>query len=480
MSKYNYYILIACVALLGSSCKKSFLDVPERSSIARQDYVVDLKTTGDFLNGTYVLLAQNFYTGYNQVYPEIVADNVKPITTYYNFLTDHYKWVQLVNPNIISELWKSGYQVARSCNFVIEKASLYRDQSAAKADDLIGQAYALRALVYFTTVNVFAQSYNFTGDASHPGIPYIKTYDWTQPVSRQTVAEVYDNAIEDLKTALDLLPANPSNVSPASQYTLVMNQKAAKALLARIFLFKADYAKARDMAVAVGNEVPLLTGSDYPSKLFTLNEKEALFQVAPAISNGVTAYFTNFQGGYLYSGIVTQFLATSDVATLLTQDPNDARKAWISSGGTASDTIVKYPRNVIAGFSPVSASYYPTILRSSEMFLTAAESYAHLGNEDSARYYLNAIRIRANPSASPSTTTGSQLLEAIYTERRKELAFEGLRMFDLLRWKKPVDRVDIVNDAPTHLPYPNNKAIAPIPEMDVKLLGIAQNPGYSQ
>ena len=113
------------------------------------------------------------------------------------------------------------------------------------------------------------------------------------------------------------------------------------------------------------------------------------------------------------------------------------------------------------------------------MYLTAAEAYAKVNREDSAKYFLDAIRMRANSSASPTTATGNALLDIIYTERRKELAFEGLRMFDLLRWKKGVARsADVTNGAPLSLPYPSNKAIAPIPPGDIKIGGLQQNPGY--
>jgi starch-binding outer membrane protein, SusD/RagB family len=112
------------------------------------------------------------------------------------------------------------------------------------------------------------------------------------------------------------------------------------------------------------------------------------------------------------------------------------------------------------------------------MYLTAAESYAHLSNTDSARYYLDAIRIRANSSAASSMATGPALLDSIYKERRKELAFEGTRMFDLLRWKKGVNRPDETNPAFKTLSYPNNKAIAPVPTVDVEVSGMSQNPGY--
>ena len=63
-------------------------------------------------------------------------------------------------------------------------------------------------------------------------------------------------------------------------------------------------------------------------------------------------------------------------------------------------------------------------------------------------------------------------------ERRKELAFESLRMADLQRWKAGVHRMDVLPGYPANLPFPNDKAIAPIPLADITYTGIPQNSGY--
>lgn len=466
---------IAFIILLGiiTSCKKDFLDVEDQSSITRQQYVKDLKTLDEFMNGIYIMLTRDLYDAPNQVYPEIIADNIKTKTAGTRLINE-YKWSQRSDASSTTFYYQ--YKIIKACNFVIENVAAYRNEAPSKADDLKAQAMAIRALVNFTLVNVYAQSYNFTDNASHLGIALTISADPFEPITkRNTVEEVYKAIIDDLNTAIPLFASE--DVASA----LIINKVAAKGLLSRVLLFKGDYNGARNLATEVLAKVPIMGAAEYPANLFSYTETEALFQLLPASPAIVDGSFTsNFQGGY-FQGFTfqIQYYATQDIATLLTQDPQDSRQSWVTfvSGNWR---ITKYPQDVIQGIEPVTQSYYPSILRSSEMCLTAAEASAKLNMEDDARTYLDAIRMRANPAASPTTATGNDLLELIYTERRKELAFEGLRMFDLLRWKKGVNRgADVTNGAEAQLPYPSNKAIAPIPLKDVQIIGLPQNPGYN-
>jgi hypothetical protein len=483
MKQFRYLPIVALLIISIISCKKSFLDdVTSKDTLYRQDYITDLKSTDEYLTGIYSRVGANLFSANHMIYPDLVADNLKPVTGSSNGATPmaaSYEWNQQANEmssgfSMITNgancngLSYGAYQIIRSCNFVLEKADEFQSQNPALADDMKGQAYAIRALTHFILVNFFAQAYNFTADASHPGIAYVITSNWTDPLnSRNTVAEVYAKVISDLNNAFSLIPASTSS-------TLTINRNAVKALLARVYLFKGDWIIAKNLAREIGIAVPIMTGVNYPIKLFTLQETEALFQIPPAVF-GTNQYNTNFVS--ISFKTFNYFKATSDISQMLNEDPNDTRKAWVSLV-SGSWNVVKFPEGIVAGINPATGSYYHSVIRSSEMYLTAAEAYAQLNNVDSARFYLDAIRKRANPTAIASTLSGAALLEAIYKERRKELAFEGLRMFDLLRWKKGVNRLDALSATVKELPYPSNKAIAPIPVLDVKVSGFTQNLDY--
>ena len=71
--------------------------------------------------------------------------------------------------------------------------------------------------------------------------------------------------------------------------------------------------------------------------------------------------------------------------------------------------------------------------RYGEILLNYAEAKFELGDEETAREYVNLVRARVNMP--PVTSSGIALRDRIRHERRIELAFEGHRFFDVRRWK---------------------------------------------
>lgn len=474
MKHLKYLILIG---ILFCSCTKNFLDVENTQQLYRESYVKDLTTMQEYVRGVYYNLTFTIEAGEsNSMYAEIAADNIRPFSSTSSPNTSsYYNWSQEAVTSAIKNmntLWKNSYTTIRMCSFVIDNVDEYRKENPEWADDIKGQALAMRALLYFKLINVFAQPYTFTGDASHPGVPYITTSDITQPYSRQSTSEVYSGMIADLTRAITLLPETGTD----NRY---MNRLAAKGLLARVYLFKEDYANAKIMAEDVVNLVPLMTtAAGYPNDIFKFKQPgstEVLFQVSPGPSAVLGKYVR---------GATVKYYATADVGGALQEYPNDVRRNWIKDttvSGVKYKLIRKFPLSVAPDVPTVTdpeIAYYSPILRSSEMTLIAAEAAAKTGNETTARAHLNAIRKRANPSIADVDISGTALLDSIYKERRKELSFEGLRMFDLQRWKTGVSRTDVVSGTASNLKYADDKTIAPIPPDEIKLVGIPQNTGY--
>lgn len=475
--KYISLITVVFVMIL-NSCTKDFLDVPNTSQLYRETYVKDLITLREYLRGAYFRFYTNVEAGETTMaYPEVAADNIRPLSITSSQATiSHYNWVQEAVPSAIRNmtgLWRESYSAIRNLSFVIRTVDKYRSENEAEADAIKGEALAMRALLHSKLVNVFAQPYGYTNDASHIGIPYIATDDITQPYSRQSVEEVYNAMISDLDAAISLLPAATGDIR-------LMNRRAAKALLARIYLFKNDYAKAKTLAIEVLNEVPLMTiAGGYPVDIFKWKGQsvtETLFQTTSGTSNAF--------GRWLRRAPIS-LVATNDLAMLLLESTSDIRSSWVKDTIVAGNhhwLVKKFPTGVTPenpNVSSVDVAYNAPIIRSSEMFLTAAEAAAKTNDEDAARTYLNAVRKRADPSRPDLTTGGDALLDSIYKERRKELAFEGIRLFDLLRLKKDVVRTEVLPGSPAVLPYPNDKAIAPLPLDEIRIGNLPQNAGYN-
>lgn len=472
--KFNKYLFILIAGFL-SSCTKGFLDVNNTQQLYRESYVKDLTTMHEYLRGTYYHICLNVEGGeVNSTYVEL-ADNLRPVSATSSPNTAaNYNWVQEANAFSaagLNPVWRQSYMTIRMCNFIIDNVDKYRDENPALADNIRGQALAIRAFIYFKLINTYAQPYTFTVDASHPGVPHITTSDITQPYTRNSVREIYAAMIADLTGAIQLLPAATTDIR-------YMSRNGAKALLARVYLFKEDYANAKALAEEVLNQVPLMTiAAGYPNDVFKFKaatNTETIFQIIPSTSSF----------GRWVKRSPVKLSATSDIADMLQENSNDIRKNWIKDtiiSATTFRLVKKTPDNVSPEFpliTPGDVAYYPPVLRSSEMFLTAAEAAAKTNDETLARKYLNDIRKRANPSIADVTASSTALLDSIYKERRKELSFEGLRLFDLQRWKKGISRTDVLAGSPGHLPYPSNQAIGPIPADEVQLSGIPQNSGY--
>ena len=213
-----------------AGCGKNFFETPPTTSAEQSTFITNLASCEQLLNGAYRTALDGFYWGLNLIYPELIADNVKPVPggTYFNV---QYNWKQIAattsTGDNLNEYWNGYYKTIRNVAFVTENIDRFRNENPTKADNIKGQALVLRAWMHFDLVNRFAQPYKFSSDASHPGIPYITFTDYSAPLKRISVKEVYDKIIKDMQDGIALLPANAST----KRY---IGGNTAKALLARV------------------------------------------------------------------------------------------------------------------------------------------------------------------------------------------------------------------------------------------------------
>ncbi|MBU2915029.1 RagB/SusD family nutrient uptake outer membrane protein [Reichenbachiella agariperforans] len=130
------------------------------------------------------------------------------------------------------------------------------------------------------------------------------------------------------------------------------------------------------------------------------------------------------------------------------------------------------------------------MMRYAEVLLIAAEASVELGNNAAAVSYINRVRARARnaagagdakypPSPVPADITGTVTIDDVLEERRLELAFEGVRWYDIIRRKKGDVFLGAAPALETRNFDPARDYLWPKFDVDVTLLdGLTQNPGY--
>ena len=165
----------------------------------------------------------------------------------------------------------------------------------------------------------------------------------------------------------------------------------------------------------------------------------------------------------------------------------------IEGDGTTQDTTYAEDGSTILEIETYNRKVYATgeraadrwghnrrVIRYADVLLMAAEALNETGSSPQALIYLNEVRQRArgeNDQLLPdiTTTDPNQLREIIYEERSRELAFEGLRYWDLIR-------TDRAEEVLTPLGFEAGKhELFPIPQSEINISEgkISQNPNWN-
>jgi hypothetical protein len=112
-------------------------------------------------------------------------------------------------------------------------------------------------------------------------------------------------------------------------------------------------------------------------------------------------------------------------------------------------------------------------IRYADVLLMAAEAYnrSTTPNDTKAQQYLNLVRARAFGNTQNNiSATGAALRQAIWDERRLELAMEGDRFFDLVRTGQAASKITGF--------VAGKHEVFPIPQAEVDISVLTQNSGY--
>lgn len=318
----------------------------------------------------------------------------------------------------------------------------------------MAEAYTIRAMAHFDLVRVFAQSYNYTSDGSHEGI-IIRKKNTTGSVDSffSSAKQVYDFISSDLDSAI-VLYNNSVAIYASGTDKSWLSADAASALRAKVALYKSDWAAVVSFTTPLITKYPLTSNSQYAGAFYKqAYASESIFELSQ----------TNLASGSIgdnYNNTNNLFginASTNDLLNLFAV--GDIR------GTMFFDTILsgtKYSFTKKYRGTADSANNIK-IIRSSDMVLARAEANVQLNNFTSALTDLNNIRRRANPTTAILNITNKQeLLDSIFTERRRELCFESQLFFDISRQKRNLVRIDCTASTKS-FSYPNDNYACPKP-----------------
>ncbi|MEE9364113.1 MAG: RagB/SusD family nutrient uptake outer membrane protein [Cellulophaga sp.] len=270
---------------------------------------------------------------------EYPGDNVALSGGTSDHLFFFYNYQAITTNSRAARFWRNSYKITVGANLMIEKIA---EGESTESDQLLGENYYLRGLVYFQMGNLFGKPYNQGG--SNLSIPLKLTSDTEDRPDRHTVEEVYAQVISDLLKAESLMNAN-RGASFASK-------EAAQALLSRVYLYMEDNAKAEEFADKVinsGNYSLLANGAfKEMNKLTPDQNSEAIFAVALSSKSDLLGQWDDWYTiGSFYASVEGsgwgEMYASRTYMDLIDKNPQDARKSFIAPQYELDDAGEKTP-----------------------------------------------------------------------------------------------------------------------------------------
>lgn len=497
--KRNLIILTAAISLY--SCSDDFLVVEPKGSYLEDNYFkneaqaytavvatydVVRKQSGGFENMISILNAgsDDFYAGGGS------STDGAGIQSWSNYT---------ITPNLIPiSYWSDFYQGVFRANVLLAKLpGVTMDENVKKR--FAAEGKALRAYYYFQLVTMFGDIPFYTTNL---------TTDQFYTIQKSPAADVYAQIETDLLEAIPDLPATLSLDTEAGR----LNRGAAQAILGKVYLFQHKNTEAAAQFAEV-NGTPGGTNqygnhllANY-ADLWVIDNKynaESIFECAHTnksnadwsfwgsgydegnslnVMVGPRGYSANNSNAPNYRTGWSFNPATLDLVAALNGDPRmDATLANIGGLAAAGDAayspgymdtgyfLKKFMPKVTdastgGGATDLNFKQNTYIIRLADTYLMEAEALNGQGAR--AQALLDAVRARVGLASTPVS------LDAIYLERRKELAGEGHRWHDLVRSGKAATVLaprGFVAGKHEHWPIPLNETLNTM---------ITQNPAYN-
>lgn len=460
----RYHILLAGLLLFSAGSCKKFVDtnIPP-NELAQELAFTDDKTATSSVVGLYSEMnALNYYWANSLVnyLTAMQADDMYYYTGFENYDV-FLKNTLLPSSQYVQSYWRDIYSYIYHANACIEGLSSSTILTPAVKNQLLGEAYFMRAFLHFYLVNMFGDvplitSTNFAENSVKP---------------RDKTSVVYDQIIKDLKDAKSLMGDNyPSGnrVRP--------NKAAATALLARTYLYTKQWALAETEATEILNNKQYALLKDL-NTVFLANSKEAIWQLQPVNTAGGRNTWEGFTSTPA-TPTGTPLFRLDTMNLIKKFEANDLRLAnWTGFRKLSSGATVYFPyKYKIRTNLGAAVTEYSMVMRLAEQFLIRAEARVKQDKLDDGRADLDSVRIRAGLLALPTNLDKDALLLAVEHERQTELFVEwGHRWFDLKRTGRSSAVLAPIKGAN----WQSTDTLYPIPINATKTnIYLSQNDGY--
>lgn len=491
MKAKNIIYITALVMLFTTSCKKA-LELDQKGVYNSDNY---FKTQADAVNaitGIYSLLEGEDYIAHAETTFDVASDD-------YWRSGDHSEDEAIENLTYdasnaqVNYSWKWKYEtVNRSTNCILNIPKITAIDPAIKTRSM-GEAYFFRAFGYWRLMVIY-------GD-----VPIITEDDYTKQtfnVPKSPIEDVRKQIESDLKLAIANLPESYGAADRGR-----VSKGTALGLLTKLYMYWEKFPEAIATGQQVVSNSNYALAANYQDNFTRKNETstELLFSIQAVqniIQNDFTVYYIPRPwGGYGFSqplqGLANEFEANDPrkQATLLgVGDQIDIGDGKGLTTFTSDLSATGYVFRKYAVFNSATAgggvdhSFAVPLMRSADIYLLVAEALIRTQGAGAGDALINQIRHRASASLKP--VSGAGMKELIH-ERRVELAGEGERHQDLMRWDKDkiVDIAAIYNLSISKAPIDQNKNVIfvrpkhyyyPIPQVEIdKSKGVLiQNPNF--
>ena len=457
MKKYKLHILFfTASAILFSSCKK-FLDLKPIDSPTEDNFYVDEKGLQGGLTAAYDALQDNGLYGnvllsLTEIRSDNMEDNDQGASGGVRYQIESF--AERPDNTLVTEAWLATFKAIYRCNVVLSRAPEIAMDSTRKKQ-IVGQASFLRALNYFNATRLWGRV---------PLITSPQTSAEARSNTRADTAAIYDQIISDLTVAVNSLPTSwpDAQRGKATSY-------AARGLLGKVYLYQKKY----DLAVTTIE--PLITAIN-AGTIVALVPQPSTFPNAMKTSKDIIFSARFLSGGIGESVHQNNRFRNVGGNNAVIMPPSlfetgDNRKALVAPTSAGGERPGKYNGPQVNN----EVSMDMPIVRAAEAMLIYAEALNEISYPNTNAFTaLNAVRTNAEIPALTSADLPNQasFRDAVYKERRLELALETDRWFDIVR----TGQMPVI--FPLVTPF---RKVYPIPQTEIQNISNQtgwQNEGY--